>query len=201
MQRRGVEGKVIPNVSPDLRGNVARALRLAERPRRGGAETPAYLRAFARDFEEFHERKAKRWPQPAAILRDEDGGAMQLPVLLKLDAPLINQLGESGIPLRTVDKDEAEAIMIDRIAEFLAVRSRHSGVAGRTTIVHSRREGDTVLVCKGYFLSTATAFGISTPARGEISPGRYTFGISRGGSRRFDGVIWTCPTIVNLDLP
>lgn len=145
----------------------------------------------------------------AAIFRDEDEENIDLPVLVAPDlgnfarsnASLISALQRSQIPLRSIDDDEAEEILVLRLSEHLAARARTVGLTGTDTVVDTNRGGDTVLYCKGYFVSTATAFGTSTPARNKIPAGRYTFGIAEPNGPRFEGVIWTCPTNVRLRLP
>jgi len=82
-------------------------------------------------------------------------------------------------------------------------------VPGSYTIIHqdlqerlvSTRSGDTVICSQGYFTSTAVGFGVSTPAAGVLSPGRYSFGIINGGLHDIENILWTCPTTVRLNKP
>jgi hypothetical protein len=160
--------------------------------------------------------------QYAAIFQDDGPKAERLPVLVRIPeldnvhpsyGRLLEALSKSDIPLETVSPEEAREIFVDRLSEFLAARvavppgpaglppdGAYSSSTSALTIVHSNRNGDTVLYALGYFTSTGTAFGISTPARGHLS-GRYSFGIIDSGTHRFDNVIWTCPTTVKLNLP
>lgn len=203
---------MIPKVSPELRQTIAWALDAAGRRRRG-AETPPHLRPIAPDLALFHQQAEAfarhGLKQRVAILRDEDEGSEEIPVLLAPDPTnfdttydrLLATLERSGLEVQSTGERDAESIMIDRLAEYLAVRNRSLGPGGTATVVDSRRSGDTILVCKGYFLTTATAFGLSTPAIKTLPSGRYTFGLTTPAGDRFDGVIWTCPTKVRLNLP
>lgn len=202
---------MIPAVTPDLRTLVAGALREAARRTRG-PETSPLLRQIAPDLAQFHAQAAELemagLQQTVALMRDEDSVDPDLPVLLAPDLTdversydeLLATLERSGIGVRTVSPEAAERTLIDRMSEFLAVRSRKSA-GGTGTLVNSRRSGDTVLYCKGFYVSTATGFGLSTPATKSIPAGRYTFGIVEPTGDRFEGLVWTCPTTVTLNLP
>ncbi len=114
---------------------------------------------------------------------------------------LLNTIVKSGLPLEKVDPDQAEEIFVDRLAEFMAVQLTAPSGGGTQTIVDSNRSGDTVLYAKGYFTSTGTAFGVSTPATAYLAPARYSFGIIDAGTIKFDGIVWSCPTRVRLNQP
>jgi hypothetical protein len=156
------------------------------------------------------ENRTARLPTPVVVAED------QLADPVRFYRETLEILDKAGLPLEPTDPDVLKEAFIDRLAEHLTIADpplafgrEHQqfppgrvGVGGLTlTEVHTNREKDTVLVCDGYFASTATGFGVSTPAVGELTPGRYSFGILDGGQRRFDGVVWSCPRIVTLDLP
>jgi hypothetical protein len=145
-------------------------------------------------------------PQFAASFRDDGPNGDPLPVLVQVPdlhnvnksyERLLGSLRKSELPLKEVSWESAEETFVDRLSEFLAVES--SDLAH--TVVNSNRQGDTVIYAKGYFISTGTAFGISNPAVSYLSAGRYSFGIMDSGNPRFDNIVWTCPTVVRLDLP
>lgn len=162
-------------------------------------------------------------PQYAASLNEAEGKEsldvlVQVPDLWIASESyefLIDSLDASGLPLKEVDQELAQKIFVDRMAEFLAVlpsqsspgpiardlRAQSAEVPDETTIVNTKRNGDTVIYAKGYFLSTGSAFGTSTPAERRLYPGRYSFGIIENGSPRYEPIVWSCPTTVELDLP
>ncbi len=143
----------------------------------------------------------------AAEFQDADGSP--LPMLLVPDEAditrsrddLIKILDRSNIPIECVTAEQGQSIFADRLAEFLAVRGNLPEQFDNTTKVTTNRAGDTVLYRKGFFFSTAAAFGVSNPAVNSIPGGRYTFGIMDSGGERFDGVVWDCPGSVRLELP
>lgn len=148
--------------------------------------------------------------QYAAVFADEAPGGEPVPLLLQvpdLYEPLesyeafVEALIRANVELLRLTHERAFSIFVDRLAEFLAVQVHAPARRPAPTTVHSNRNGDTVLYAKGYFLSTGTAFGTSTPAIAQIAPGRYSFGIFDGGTHRFENVLWTCPTTVTLHLP
>lgn len=161
------------------------------------------------DISHFHAQTtaldANAIPQFIAFFRN--GRTEQfLPVLVKVPDlanlraaydQLLGALADSNLRLEKVDHQEAEEIFVDRMFEFLLAQS---AARDGETIVHSNRSGDTVLCAKGYFTSTGTAFGISTPATGVLR-GTYSFGINDSGRQRFDNTLWSCPATVRLDMP
>ena len=88
--------------------------------------------------------------------------------------------------LRTTDVAHAKEALVSRTSEFLC-----TGSEGQPS---GPNAGDYVLYAKGFFLSTQTVFGISTPARGYLPPGRYSFGIVDQGMPRFEDFLWEIPT-------
>jgi hypothetical protein len=115
---------------------------------------------------------------------------------------LLESLDKSNLKFDKVDAQVGRDIFVDRLSEFLTVRSAtFSAQAGvKLTIVNSNRHGDTVLYAKGYFVSTGMALGVSTPAQGQLS-GTYSFGIMDSGKARFESTLWSCPAVVKLNLP
>ena len=145
-------------------------------------------------------------PQRAGEMTDAESGSTFL-VLVKIeDLRLLKRswervheiLSRSKMRSHEVEPKQAGELFAEGLTEFLV--AARTGVAG-DTIVNSRRRGDTVLYSKGYFLSTGTAFGTSTPARGHLAAGRYSFGIMENGMTRYDPVLWTCPAVVTLNQP
>jgi len=145
--------------------------------------------------------------QMAGFLKDEGPMGERLPVLVQIPnsfrvmesyEKLLEDLQSSRMELFKVNAKEAEEIFIHRLSEFLAVSSSPTTPP---TVVNSNRGGDTVLYAKGYFLSTGTALGVSTPATGALPSGRYSFGILDNGTYRFENIVWTCPATVRLNLP
>jgi hypothetical protein len=158
-------------------------------------------------------------PQYVAILKDDGPDREQLPVIVQVPdlnsiitsyRSLLNALRKSNLTLEKVDSKSSQEIFTERLSEFLVVGSdggpptnqniSEEQTTGLTT-VNSNRAGDTVLYAKGYFVSTGTAFGISTPAKRLLPRGRYSFGIMEAGGPRFEEILWTCPTAVKLNLP
>jgi hypothetical protein len=121
----------------------------------------------------------------------------------------IDVVEQSGIELKEVDSSEALEAFVERLAEAMAQMFANSYLqmggppvlGNKATTVCSNRANDTILCAKGYFLSTGTAFGVSTPAYGYLVPSRYCFGIMEPGGPRFENVLWSCPTTVRLRLP
>jgi len=207
---------VIPKVTDQLRDSIRQGLKKPTGARRGGLGPLARrLRPVAADLARFTaqtaELKARTLKHVAAKFRDEDENKV-LEVLLAPDLldfqqsydDLMETMRVSNIQTEAVSESRAEDIFVERVAEFLSIRSPggRGGGSGTTgsTIVHTNRAGDSVLYCLGYFVSTATAFGISTPAFVNLK-GRYSFGIIDNGVQKFDGVVWTCPNVVQVDLP
>jgi hypothetical protein len=129
---------------------------------------------------------------------------VRVPDLHSLEASysgLLQSLRNSNLQLEGIEDPYAEQIFVDRLSEFLAVQSASSVSPPPMTIVNSNRGGDTVIYAKGYFASTGTAFGVSTPATGYLSKARYSFGIMDSGAPRFANIVWSCPATVRLDLP
>jgi hypothetical protein len=207
---------MIPPIPPGLREAILAFVNPALGTRRSLAPPPRIDRDVELSLTNFRVARADTedvaYPFYAATFRDEDDDNQILDVVV---APLIRgpqitrlltDLQHSQVPVRTVSAHEAENIVVDRAAEFIAARSGGGGgrgsASGRTTVIDSNRTGDTIVYCNGYFVSTATAFGVSTPATKAIPKGRYTFGIVQAdGSHRFDRTLWTCPARVRLPLP
>jgi hypothetical protein len=149
----------------------------------------------------------RKIPQFAALFRDDGPNGEILPVVVL--APDLQNLNTSyerfletlrstKLPLDEVSPETAQNIFIDRLAEFIAARRAWTATSALSsvtqTIVTSNRSGDTVICCQGYFTSTAAGFGVSNPAVGALSPGRYSFGIMNGGLHDFENILWTCPS-------
>lgn len=111
-------------------------------------------------------------------------------------------LERSGLKPAAVSYGDAADVFIDRLSEFIFTRAADSGISSSppVTIVETNRSGDTVLYAKGYFLSTGTAFGISTPATATLQSGRYSFGILESGVPRFENAVWSIPALGNIHL-
>ena len=130
---------------------------------------------------------------------------------------LLTALEASDLKLRRVESDEAAWIFRNGLLDFLGKREgqsflssaffAHSTIPPLTvnTIVNSNRAGDTIIYSKGFFLSTGTAFGVSTPARRALLPGRYCFGIVDGGAPKYENLLWPVapqgPVHVRLNKP
>ena len=119
-------------------------------------------------------------------------------------------LERSGFRLKQLhDVNALEAAFVERLPEStaVAVANSYAQINGptvlskKTTTVNSNRANDTILYAKGYFLSTGTAFGVSTPATAYLLPSRYSFGIMEPGGPRFENIVWSCPGTVKLRLP
>jgi hypothetical protein len=111
---------------------------------------------------------------------------------------LLADLERSGISLMSATQPEFIRQAAVRAAEFATLADRaRTGI----TTVHTPQTGETVVFCKGYFLSTAAGFGQSTPAHKAIPPGQYCFGVMRTDGLRFQDLVWDCPTNLHLDLP
>jgi hypothetical protein len=115
----------------------------------------------------------------------------------------VDEVLESGLSVVEMSPQEGRKTFRDRMVEFLLARFiaiSSTGGAGATnpTVVDTRRAGDVVLCCKGYFTSTQTAFGVSTPAQNYLPPGKYGFGIMDNGVARFDPVLWIVPHLGNV---
>jgi hypothetical protein len=180
------------------------------------------FRRFVPDVYHFvyqnRELSRRQIPQFAAPFRDDGPNGEILPVIVR--APDLQNLTTSyerfletlratKLRLDEVSPATAQEIFIDRLAEFIAVGDLSTPPSSETTapssvtqtIVNSNRTGDTVIYCQGYFTSTAAGFGVSTPAVGVLSPGRYSFGIINGGLHDFENILWTCPATVQLNKP
>jgi hypothetical protein len=208
---------MIPKPSEALLGLVRQGLQNPAAVRRATASTLwRTLRPVVPDLARFNAQSDEfrsRWrKQVAAKFRDDtEKGAVEVllaPDLLDFEQSydaLTEVMRNSGIATEAVDESRAEEIFVDRVAEFLTAYSARGssgggGSSSANTIVHTNRHGDSVLYCLGYFVSTATAFGISTPASIKLK-GRYSFGIVDSGVQKFDGIVWTCPAVVGVDLP
>jgi len=180
-------------------------------------ERSSLLEPFASvvpDCQYFHSQtralRQRSARQYAAFFRDDGVDGERLPVLVRVPdlhsieasySGLLKSLSNSDLQLEGIEDNYAEQIFVDRLSEFLAVQSTSSVPPTPVTIVNSNRGGDTVIYAKGYFASTGTAFGVSTPTKGYLSKGRYSFGIMDSGTPRFANIVWSCPATVRLDLP
>jgi hypothetical protein len=204
-------GNEAPHVSFELKARVEKLVQQT-------AHDPVHVSrwgysAFVPDVLHFHMQvQALEYigaPLVAGLFRNSPGEKPTL--LVPVRAPdlsnvtrsyddALTALDQSGVPLEKIRPSEARSALVDRLAEFIAARS--ATVPGLDTIVHSNRTGDPVFYCNGYFTSTATAFGTSTPAAGALEGGRYSFGVVDAGTRKFDNTLWTCPNLnVRLPLP
>jgi len=154
------------------------------------------------------ELKRRSVSQHAAVFHDGPNRE-EFPILVKVPDldnvetsyfSLVKTLKESNLRVDAVEPDKAEEIFVNRLTEFMSVESWGAAPPMPTT-VNSNRKGDTVIYAKGYFASTGTAFGVSTPASGSLVAGRYLFGIVDSGRQRWEDILWTCPTVVQLNLP
>lgn len=142
-----------------------------------------------------------------ALLRDPAtpyaGHSLAVPLGLwptrQPDQALLTALEMSRIPVEPVAPDAFVRAASERASEFVEMNQGGSGAGD--TIVNTRHDGETVLFCKGYFVSTVEGFGRSSPAIRAIIPGRYIFGVKRPEGYRFDDTLWTCPTTLDLDIP
>lgn len=198
-----------PNVSTELRSNVAKLVKFASSLGRGQAVERYQLFLpdafhFYLQNQEFQRHSIK----PLIGMFKDDLSGEKLPVVIQIIditnfetsfKATLRRVREGGLELAEATVQEANEIFIDRLSEFIAVKQQTTSAT--PTIVHSNRSGDTVLYAKGYFFSTATAFGVSNPATGFLTPGRYSFGILDNGIQRFDNIVWTCPTTVQLNKP
>lgn len=219
------EGAALSWVSNKFRRRV-RGMVLGEPSFAFGATS---LDSLIPDIERYHHQAAalaEAGVTPyAAIFTDAQDRTARLPVpviadpgsedLVKAYLITLEILGKGGLTLEPTEPAVLREAFVDRLAEYATIAEpplgaglnalvpdRRLGSGGRAaTIVTTNREDDIVLVCQGFFASTATAFGVSNPAVGELEAGRYSFGIVDGEDRRFNGVIWTCPDEVKLPLP
>jgi hypothetical protein len=180
-------------------------------------EAKISIEDVAEDFykarHQVHYFKDRNLPQLVALFRQQSvidpGTDEHVPVLIEAVVTPIGDLTHplgrlGGIPhLHRTDAAHAKEALIDRTSEFL-FSGREAPPSGlNVTEVHTRREGDPVLYAKGFFLSTKTVLGTSTPARGYLPPGRYSFGIVYQGRPRFEDFLWAIPTYdrVKVELP
>ena len=198
-----------PRVTEQLRSVVSKFVRDVEQLRIGPIEQR--FRALLPDIFHFREQTlglAQYGLTPRVVIfNDDDDNGTRLPVLLQIPdlsnvawsyEQALGAFEQSDLEIEEVEPAAARNIFIDRLAEFIVAASAS---AGAPTTVNSNRHGDTLLYAKGYFTSTGTAFGVSTPAVAQLS-GRYSFGIVDNGKHRFDSVVWTCPNAnVRVDLP
>jgi hypothetical protein len=165
------------------------------------------------DVIHFHyqarELKRRSVSQHAAFFHDGSPNGEELPILVMVPDldnvetsyySLVKTLKESNLRVDAVEPNKAEEIFVDRLTEFMSVESWGAAPLMPTT-VNSRRGGDTIIYAKGFFTSTGTAFGVSTPASASLVAGRYLFGIVDSGRQRWENILWTCPTTVQLNLP
>jgi hypothetical protein len=174
---------------------------------------PALAHAVLPEIRHFNYQMTRlqgSFRQQAAFFRDDGPKGDFLPLLVMvpdLDRPgesydrLLFALNQSKIPIEGITSEQATQIFVARLSEFLASQLAPSTHIPRETIVHSNRSGDTVICAKGYFLSTGTAFGVSSPATGYLPQARYSFGIIDSGMHIFENIVWTCPTTLKINLP
>jgi hypothetical protein len=213
-----------PFVSNKLRNQVAKAVRLSYRGESLGknvftdfvfrqfpeARLPASVHPEIVHFgSQLRELQRRAIPQYAALFKDDGSDGNKLPILVKVPdldnidlsyKELLQALSKSDVRLEEANSENAEGIFVERMSEFIAVRSTTTG-PNSDTIVHTNRKDDTVLCAKGFFVSTGTGFGISTPAQGYLTPGRYSFGIMTSTGPKFEDVVWTCPRELKVNLP
>jgi hypothetical protein len=209
---------MIRPVNSNLRARIAELVFGGSSPTRAESNIPGFEQIIRAQAERFRERSIR---PHVAILYDED----DLEKVNKLEVPIrADELGDldrsyrrtmgvlerSGIQLKQLhDVGDMETAFVDRLAESTAVlfAETYKQINGPTvvsrsdTIVNSNRSNDTILYAKGYFLSTGTAFGLSTPATAYLLPSRYSFGIMEPGGPRFENIVWSCPATVRLNLP
>lgn|GEM_PF-5952684 len=216
---------MIPNVDINLRARIGRLLfgDANDPPEESDRKVFADfvlpdIRHFRAQAKRFRERSVRPY---VAVMYDEDDSAkvngLDVPIrvddLVDLDrsySQALRVLKRSKIQLKQLHYVEAmEAAFTERLAEaaaqmFAMTYAQVNGprvVSKQDTTVDSNRSNDTILYAKGYFLSTGTAFGVSTPATAYLVPSRYSFGIMESGGPRFENIVWSCPTNVRLKLP
>jgi hypothetical protein len=182
----------------------------AEQPSSEAASLPVSVHPEIMHFgSQLRELQRRSIPQFAALFKDDGSEDDKLPILVKVPdfddidrsyGELLQALSKSNIPLEKIDSGDAEGIFVERMSEFIAARSAAT-TTNSDTIVHTNRQHDTVLSAKGFFVSTGTGFGISSPAQAYLSPGRYSFGIMTSTGPKFEGVVWTCPRVLKANLP
>ena len=207
-----------PRVSRQFRDAVHEIVRLGYVPERSNIIAPTFRlpsNSSLLDVSYFHlqtrEIRVNSTSQYAAFFHEAEFDGDSFPVLVQVPdldnfnasyEYLLLSLEKAKFKLEQVAPPQATEIFVDRLAEFLSVEVTAGSTPIRAnTIVNSNRHGDTVIYAKGYFVSTGTAFGLSTPAQRYLAPGRYSFGIMDSGQPKFQNVVWNCPTTVRLDLP
>ena len=156
-------------------------------------------------------------PAYVALLRDAEQPDLVLPTpvvgpdvragreFVEQYQAFAGELADTGLQIETYEPRSTIEVFTDRLAEHLAVRSPPvaPGQFGNAdTVVTTRRDGDPVVQCLGYFVSTAITVGTSKSVVVPKLSGRYSFGISLQGRHVFDGNVWNCPRHdVTVDLP
>jgi hypothetical protein len=116
----------------------------------------------------------------------------------------IEELLRAGLKAFTVSPREAEKYFRERAADFIAVRAAYVAAGGPpnpNVTVTTNRAGDTIIYSKGYFYSTQTGFGTSTPASNHLPAGRYDFGILVSKHPHWSGVLWSVPASGSIHVP
>lgn len=116
----------------------------------------------------------------------------------------IDELVRAGLRAFTVSPREAEEHFRERAADFIAVRAAYAATGGPpnpNVTVTTNRNGDTIIYSKGYFYSTQTGFGTSTPASNHLPAGRYDFGILVSKHPHWNGVLWSVPASGSIHVP
>jgi hypothetical protein len=182
----------------------------------GGTEASPELQALGRaipihdvlsDVHYFQQQAANHASQIAVYLNDHDpieNKLREIPVVAKfpdlhnlrysIDV-LSSSIGQSKLKAEQVSARQGREIFADRLADFIVSRATaHGHSAAANIVIDSNRTGDIVLYAMGYFYSTGTACGTSTPAIVQLLSGRYSFGIVNASIHDFDGTIWAIPT-------
>ncbi len=181
-----------------------------------GAVAPEKLQALGQaisihdvlsDVHHLQQQTAHDTPQIAVYLNDRDpieNKTREVPVVAKfsnllnlnhcIDA-LFKAIHLSKLKANKITASDGRQIFADRLADFLVSRATAgSSSSAVDTVIDSNRTGDVVLYAMGYFYSTGTACGTSTPATVKLLPGRYSFGIMQGSIPDFDSTVWAIPT-------
>ncbi len=117
----------------------------------------------------------------------------------------VSNLSASNLRVDQTSADEGKAAFRNRVVETLDVRAAAPasilGTQHNPVTVDTNRTGDLVVYTKGFFLSTETGFGKSTPAKGLLPAGRYDFGVRVNGVSQFSGTLWSVPHAGNIFVP
>lgn len=119
---------------------------------------------------------------------------------------LLVEAERANFSTRLIDTEEARRSFLDVISYVIG--RRVSGPADRNNNgppsdefeITTDLPNEEILFSTGFFVSTEQGFGISTPATRRLEWGVYTFGINRGGSRKFSQTAWTVPDVLSVHL-